>query len=167
MELLLIKMQTLTLKNLIFSSTLIITLIIGIQLYLLGRMYSSEKKEFFTNVTKSVSGLFANRYLTKNSSNLNRTIIHPDEDTYLVSYNSIGNYDSVIRKISAEFVDYEVLASFNIGFYNRLADKYDKFTYIHSASSFSPVPQKQTRPVKVFLQSKYIYINFTNRRSFL
>src|SRR2546421_2146187 len=161
------KMRSLTLKTVVFSSTLVITLIIGVQLYLLERIYLLEKKEFCTNVAKSVHSLFSNKDLIKNSSNLNQAIIRPDEDTYLVLYDSILNYDSVIRKISGEFVDFNVLASFNIGFYNQLAGEYEKLSYIHSVASFVHVPQKQTKPVKPYLQENHIYINFPYRKNFL
>jgi two-component system phosphate regulon sensor histidine kinase PhoR len=160
-------MQSLTLKKVIFSSTLVITLIIGVQLYLLDRMYSSKEKEFYTNVSKSIHSLFSNKYLTRNTSDLSRAIIRPDEDTYLVLYDSIGDYDSVIRRICAEFVDFNVLADFNIGFYNQQFGKYYKLTYIRSAPSFSSVTQQQTNPAQPFLQENHIYINFPNRKNFL
>lgn len=133
-----------TLRFVIFTSTVLITLIIGIQLFWLQKVYRYEDKQFNINVSKSIRGLYKDMELVSDvSDNVQKVIENPKPDLYLLRIDCTPNLDSLWLNLKAEFTDFDVYtdckaAIYDIGSNTYIAEKYIDLpdSYHASDSSF-------------------------------
>ena len=156
-----------TLRWLIILSTLAITIIIGVQLFWLQRVYRLERKQFNTSVTKSIKSLCRNINLTEDSSfTFDKNIELPVLEAYLVRIDRIPSIDSVSHFISKELTDYNLLSDCNISVYDVSKKKYISSRLIDMPNSYNAANDKFTIPT-FNRQYSYILIYFPHRQLYI
>src|SRR6185369_10959841 len=133
-------MRSYTLKWLVLISTLVIGLIILIQLYWINQVYSLEKRQFNTNVVKSIRGLFEDTDLNEPISQVQNSIIQPDANSFLVKIGTIPSRDTLLHYLSQELSDFDVLTDCKVAVYDHKKAGFVFEEYIPApASHFSAV----------------------------
>ena len=129
-------MRSSTLRWLVLLATFLITLIIGVQLFWLNKVYSFEQRTFNTNVVKSIRGLYEDLNITDTiSTHLQDLIEHPAPDYFLFRINTDRLQDSVAYYLKHELNDFDVLTDSYIGFYNKSKDRFTDEEYMSTAAS--------------------------------
>src|SRR6201999_2634114 len=89
-------MRSSTLKWILLSTTLLITLIVMVQLFWLKTDYSYEEKQFNTNVVKGIRGVFEDLEMNDNpATNLKQLIDNPGNNYFLFKADTIPQKDSL------------------------------------------------------------------------
>src|SRR4051812_19451902 len=130
-------MRSSTLRWLVLLATFLITLIIGVQLFWLNKVYSFEQRTFTTNVVKSIRGLYEDLNITDTiSTHLQELIEHPAPDYFLFRINTDERFkDSIAYYLKHELNDFDVLTDSYIGFYSKTEAKYTDEEYMSTAAS--------------------------------
>jgi two-component system, OmpR family, phosphate regulon sensor histidine kinase PhoR len=129
-------MRSSTLRWLVLFATFLITLIVGIQLFWLNKVYSFEAKTFNINVVKSIRGLYEDLGIANTFYRpLKDLIEHPASDYFLFKTDSAVVPDSVSYYLELELNDFDVLTDAYIGFYTAGANRYQSEKYITGVAS--------------------------------
>lgn len=123
-------MRSATFRSIILGSTLLISVIILTQLFLLRKQYDFEQKQFSLNVVKAIRGLYEDLNLSENHDiKLAQLIEQPDEKTFLIKIDSLQEGDTIAYYLTSELMDFEVFADFSITVYNNNSQQtfYKKF----------------------------------------
>ena len=118
-------MRSKTLKWIVLSATLLVTIIVAVQLYWLQKVYSFEQRQFNTNVVKSIRGVFED--LAMNDSpglNLDQLIKAPNNNYFVFEADTIPQKDSLVYWVRQEFADFDVLTDCELGAYSTSQKKY-------------------------------------------
>lgn len=129
-------MRSSTLKWIVLVATLLISTIVGIQLFWLNKVYSFEQKTFNTNVVKSIRGLYEDLPINDMPNNhLQDLIEHPAPDYFL--FRTSGNFpqDSLVWYLKDELNDFDVLTDAHVGFYKAGQQGYHNREYISAAAA--------------------------------
>ncbi|MDR3712566.1 MAG: HAMP domain-containing sensor histidine kinase [Puia sp.] len=142
-------MRSKTLKWIVLSATLLVTIIVGVQLYWLQKVYSFEQRQFNTNVIKSIRGVFED--LAMNDSpglNLADLIKAPSTNYFVFEADTIPQKDSLVFWVRQEFADFDVLTDCELGAYSTSQKKYVYQEFIPSpASRYSGTKEISDLPV--------------------
>ncbi len=124
------------LKWLVLSATVVIGLIVIVQVFWLTKVYSFEKKQFNTNVVKSLRGVFEDLEMNDDPSlSLQQLIHNPKDDYYLFKADTIPVKDSLTHFLRKEFGDFNVLTDVKLGAYSSRYKKYVYEEYIPTVAS--------------------------------
>lgn len=129
-------MRSTMLKWLVLSATVVIGLIVIVQVFWLTKVYSFEKKQFNTNVVKSLRGVFEDLEMNDDPSlSLEQLIHNPKNDYYLFKADTIPEKDSLTHYLKKEFGDFDVLTDVKLGAYSSRDKKYVYEEYIPTVAS--------------------------------
>jgi two-component system phosphate regulon sensor histidine kinase PhoR len=129
-------MRSSILKWLVLSATVVIGLIVIVQVFWLTKVYSFEKKQFNTNVVKSLRGVFEDLEMNDDPSLTLQQLIHnPEDDYFLFKADTIPEKDSLTHYLRKEFADFDVLTDVKLGAFNSVLKKYVYEEYIPTAAS--------------------------------
>ncbi|UAY51794.1 sensor histidine kinase [Ferruginibacter albus] len=126
-------------------SALVVAIIIAVQLFWLQKVYLFEEKQFSTNVSKSIKGLYEDLNLMGEHS-IEKLIEISDNDFYLAKIDEAPPIDSIRNTLSYELADFGVFTDCNIAVYDAQTKKYSGERYIdlpdtyHSNSDNISIP---------------------------
>jgi two-component system, OmpR family, phosphate regulon sensor histidine kinase PhoR len=160
-------MRSSTLKWIVLSITVLIGIIVMVQLFWLKKVYSLEKRQFNTNVVKSIRGVFEDLEMNDNPPmNLQQLIDNPGTNYFTFKADTIPEKDSLTFYLQQEFADFDVLTDCKIGAYSSVQKKYIYAEYIPSPVSHYPVQDVNDLPV--FSQDfDHILLYFPHRSSYI
>ncbi|MDP4212399.1 MAG: HAMP domain-containing sensor histidine kinase, partial [Bacteroidota bacterium] len=135
-------MRSSMLKWLVLSATILIGLIVIVQVFWLTKVYSFEKKQFNTNVVKSLRGVFEDLEMNDDPSlSLQQLIHNPEDDYFLFQADTIPEKDSLTHYLRKEFGDFDVLTDVKLGAYSSRKKEFVYEEYIPTvASRFDVTP---------------------------
>lgn len=156
-----------TLRLVILTSTVLITIIIAIQLIWLQKVYMYEEKQFNINVSKSIRGLYTDMELVNDASdNVQKKIDNPNPDTYIFKIDCTPNLDSLWLNLKAEFTDFDVYTDCKAGIYITEQNKFIDEQYIDLPDSYHPSDKQSSLPV-VKKDYSYILLFFPHRGQYI
>ncbi|HMI79599.1 MAG TPA: HAMP domain-containing sensor histidine kinase [Ferruginibacter sp.] len=145
-----------TLRLVILTSTVLITIIIAIQLVWLQKVYLYEEKQFNINVSKSIRGLYTDMELVNDvSDNAQKEIENPKPDLYLFKIDCSPNLDSLWLNLQAEFTDFDVYTDCRAGIYNIELNKFTIEKYIDLPDAYHAPAKEKDLPI---IKKDYAYI---------
>jgi two-component system, OmpR family, phosphate regulon sensor histidine kinase PhoR len=155
------------LKWLVLSATVLIGLIVIVQVFWLTKVYSFEKKQFNTNVVKSLRGVFEDLEMNDNPSlSLQQLIRNPQDDYFLFQADTIPEKDSLTRYLQKEFADFDVLTDVKLGAYSSQKKEYVYEEYIPTVASRFDITPVSGLPV--FIPDKdHILLYFPHRSLYI
>ena len=156
-----------TLRLVILTSTVLVTIIIAIQLIWLQKVYLYEEKQFNINVSKSIRGLYDDMELVNDvSDNEQKKIYNPNPDIYFFKIDCSPNLDSLWLNLKAEFTDFDVYTDCMAGIYNAEQNKYVQEQYIDLPDAYHPSDKKNSLPV-IKKNYSYIILFFPHRGQYI
>lgn len=119
-------MRASTIKWIVLTGAVIITIIIVMQLYWLNHIYHLEKRHFNTTVVKVIRGLFEDVHLGEGLGNHLHQVIErrPDGHAFIVSISRIPEKDSLINDLIEELHGFEVFTACNVAVYDGSLGQY-------------------------------------------
>ena len=107
-----------TLRLVILTSTVLITIIVAIQLVWLQKVYLYEEKQFNINVSKSIKSLYDDMQLVGDvKDNVQKVIENVSPDVYLLRIDCSPNLDQLWVNLKAELTDFDVYTDCRAGRY--------------------------------------------------
>lgn len=159
-------MRSSTLRWLVLLASVLITLIIGVQLFWLNKVYSFEQKTFNMNVVKSIRGLYEDLDLVDTrAEHLQDLIEHPTTDYFIFRVDNKYSEDSVASYLKHELNDFDVLTDCHIAFYSAGQPAYSSTKYITAAASRYDV--EQIRLAVHDRKFNYILLYFPHRNKYV
>jgi two-component system phosphate regulon sensor histidine kinase PhoR len=129
-------MRSSTLRGLVLLASILITLIIGVQLFWLNKVYSFEQKTFDNNVVKSIRGVYEDLAESDSHANhLQDLIEHPNTDYFLFRIDNGLLEDTIASYLQHELNDFDVFTDVHLAFYKPGREKYTREIYISAAAS--------------------------------
>ena len=129
-------MRSSTLRWIVLSASLLISIIVIFQLYWLKKVYSLEEHQFKTNVVKGIRGVFDDLQMNDNPAmNLHDLIDNPDQDYFIFKADTIPPKDSLTFYLRHEFEDFDVLTDCKLGAYSSDEKKYIYEQYLPSPAT--------------------------------
>ncbi|MFM2326184.1 MAG: hypothetical protein RIR31_386 [Bacteroidota bacterium] len=145
-----------TLRLVILTSTVLVTIIIAVQLFWLQKVYRYEEKQFNINVSKSIRGLYDDMELVNDvSDNVQKTIENPKPDLYLLRIDCSPHLDSLWTNLKAELTDFNVYTDCKAAIYSQEKNAFTQEQYIDLPDAYHPPTQKTSLPL---LKRDYSYI---------
>ncbi len=145
-----------TLRLVILTSTVLVTIIIAVQLFWLQKVYKYEEKQFNINVSKSIRGLYDDMELVNDvSDNVQKKIENPKPDLYLLRIDCNPHLDSLWTNLKAELTDFNVYTDCKAAIYNQEKNSFTEEQYIDLPDAYHPPTLKTLLPV---LKRDYSYI---------
>jgi two-component system phosphate regulon sensor histidine kinase PhoR len=136
------------LKWLVLSATVVIGLIVIVQVLWITKVYSFDKKQFNTNVVKSLRSVFEDLQMNDDPSlSLEQLIHNPKDDYYLFKADTIPGKDSLTHFLKKEFGDFDVLTDVKLGAYSKKDRKYVYEEYVPTVASRYDVTEASGLPV--------------------
>src|SRR5689334_13431955 len=90
-------MRASTTRAFILTFGIVITAILGLQLYWLYKTYTFEQVNFHTSVVKSIRGIYEDVNMVYDPGNrLSKIVETPNPDTYIFRTDSVPNADSLM-----------------------------------------------------------------------
>ena len=156
-----------TLRLAIFTSTVLITIIIGVQLIWLQKVYRYEEKQFNINVSKSIRGLYDDMELVNDvSDNEQKSVENPKADIYLLRIDCNPNLDSLWLNLKAEFTDFDVYTDCKAAIYSGERNVYTVEKYIDMPDSYHA--EKGDSKLPLFKKDySYIVLFFPHRGQYI
>ena len=154
-------------RLLIFITTILIAVIIGMQLHWLNKTYSFENKEFNTAVLKSIRGLYEDINLSDETGfQFNNLIEHPSDNVFIFKVDDAPVKDSLMKALISEFDDFKVYTGCKVAVYDDSTKKYLYEQYIPNAASFHSDSIGIDAPLQK-TNYAYVYLNFPNRNQYI
>ncbi len=155
------------LRFVIFTSTLLVTIIIGVQLFWLQKVYRYEEKQFNINVSKSIRGLYDDMELVNDvSDNEQKRVENPKPDIYLLKIDCNPNLDSLWLNLKAEFTDFDVYTDCKAAIYSAEKNAFTIEEYIDLPDSYH-ASDKDTRTPLFKKDYSYIILFFPHRAQYI
>ena len=156
-----------TLRFVILISTLLVTIIIGVQLFWLQKVYRYEEKQFNINVSKSIRGLYDDMELVNDvSDNEQKRVDNPNPDVYLLKIDCNPNLDSLWLNLKAEFTDFDVYTDCKAAIYSAEKKNFTIEEYIDLPDSYH-ASDKDTRTPLYKKDYSYIILFFPHRGQYI
>jgi len=160
-------MRSFTTRALILTFGIVITAIIGLQLYWLYRTYSFEQLNFHTSVVKSIRGIYEDIDMVFDPGNrMNKLVETPNADTYIFRADSIPDSDSLMYYLTYEFDDFNVYTDCITGIHEKGKNGYSYTGYLPSVGSSKTKINSINLPLHEADYS-YVCMYFPHRRSFV
>ncbi len=154
-------------RLLILVTTILISIIIGLQLHWLSKTYAFEKNEFNTSVLKSIRGLYEDLDLSDEAGfQFNNLIEHPKDNVFIFKVDEAPNMDSLKLALIGELDDFKVYTACKVAVYDDSVKNYLYEFSIPNAASF----HADAIPIDVPLQHRnyaYVYLDFPNREHYI
>ncbi len=156
-----------TLRLVILTSTILVTIIIAVQLFWLQKVYRYEEKQFNINVSKSIRALYDDMGLVNDiSDNAQKEINNPTPDLYLLKIDCTPFTDSLWLNVKAELTDFDVYTDCKAGVYlhekgSLVIEKYIDLPDAYDSSKISapiPVLKRDYSYVALFFPHRGQYI---------
>ena len=145
-----------TLRFVIFTSTVLVTIIIAVQLFWLQKVYRYEEKQFNINVSKSIRGLYDDMELVNDvTDNEQKRIENPNPDVYLLKIDCNPNLDSLWLNLKSEFTDFDVYTDCKAAIYSSEKNEFTAQEYIDLPDSYHSTDKESKIP---FFKKDYSYV---------
>ena len=156
-----------TLRFVILTATVLITIIIGIQLVWLQKVYLYEEKQFNINVSKSIRGLYDDMELVNDvTDNVQKKIENPKPDLYLLRIDCGPNLDSLWLNLKAELTDFDVYTDCRAGIYSMDKNAFTSEEYIDLPDQYFSAAHET--PLQVLKRDySYIMLFFPHRSQYI
>jgi len=156
-----------TLRFVILISTILITIIIGVQLFWLQKVYLYEEKQFNINVSKSIQGVYNEMQLVNDvSDNVQKVIENPSPDVYLLRIDCSPNLDSLWINLKSEFTDFDVYTDCKAAIYSVEKNDYTVQKYIDLPDSYHPL-EKDSKMQVYKRDYSYVALYFPHRGQYI
>jgi two-component system, OmpR family, phosphate regulon sensor histidine kinase PhoR len=128
-----------TLRLVILTSTVLITIIVAIQLVWLQKVYMYEEKQFNINVSKSIKSLYDDMQLVSDvKDNVQKVIENVSPDVYLLRIDCSPNLDQLWVNLKEELTDFDVYTDCRASVYDLTEKKYIAEQYIDLPDAYFP-----------------------------
>lgn len=156
-----------TLRLVILTSTVLITIIVAVQLVWLQKVYLYEEKQFNINVSKSIKSLYDDMQLVSDvKDNVQKVIENVNPDVYLLRIDCSPNLDQLWINLKAELTDFDVYTDCRAAIYDLTAKKYVSEQYIDLPDSYFPSPTE--KELQVYERDyPYIALYFPHRGQYI
>ena len=145
-----------TLRFVILTSTVLVTIIIGVQLFWLQKVYLYEEKQFNINVSKSIRALYDDMELVNDvNDNEQKRVDNPNPDIYLLRIDCNPNLDSLWLNLKAEFTDFDVYTDCKAAIYSAERNAFTIEEYIDLPDSYHASDKVNKTPI---FKKDYSYI---------
>jgi two-component system phosphate regulon sensor histidine kinase PhoR len=156
-----------TLRLVILTSTVLVTIIIAVQLFWLQKVYRYEEKQFNINVSKSIRGLYRDMQLVNDvSDNAQKEIDNPKPDLYLLKIDCTPHLDSLWLNLKAELTDFDVYTDCKAAIYSHEKDIFTVEQYIDLPDAYHN-PKASTSIPLVKREHSYIALFFPHRGQYI
>ena len=156
-----------TLRLVILTSTVLVTIIIAIQLIWLQKVYLYEEKQFNINVSKSIRSLYTDMELVNDATdNVQKVIENINPDVYLFKIDCSPNLDQLWVNLKAELTDFDVYTDCRAVIYNNAENKYTAEQYINLPDAYFPSDKEKVLPVYK-RDHDYIALYFPHRGQYI
>lgn len=151
----------------ILTFGIVITIVVGLQMYWLHHTYTFEQQNFHTSIVKSIRGLYEDIDMAYDpGSRLSNLVETPNADTYIFRVDSIPSADSLTYYLTYEFDDFNVYTDCITGIYDNKLKAYAYMGYMPSVGS----PKNKTNSTQLPLYERdhsYICLYFPHMQSYL
>lgn len=156
-----------TLRLVILTSTVLITIIVAIQLVWLQKVYLYEEKQFNINVSKSIRSLYTDMELVSDASdNVQKVIENVNPDVYLFKIDCSPNLDQLWDNIKEELTDFDVYTDCRAAIYDTAQKKYTAEQYIDLPDSY--FPSDKEKELNIYdREYPYIALQFPHRGQYI
>ena len=156
-----------TLRLVILTSTVLVTIIIAVQLFWLQKVYRYEQKQFNINVSKSIRGLYDDMELVNDvSDNGQKEIDNPKPDLYLLKIDCTPYLDSLWLNLKAELTDFDVYTDCKATIYDHKKNTFTVEQYIDLPDAYHD-PKVSTPIPLVKRDHSYIALYFPHRGEYI
>ena len=156
-----------TLRLVILTSTVLITIIVAVQLIWLQKVYLYEEKQFNINVSKSIKSLYDDMQLVSDvKDNVQKVIENVNPDVYLLRIDCSPNLDQLWVNLKAELTDFDVYTDCRAAVYDPTGKKYVSEQYIDLPDSY--FPSTSEKELQVYDRDyPYIALYFPHRGQYI
>ena len=156
-----------TLRLVILTSTVLVTIIIAIQLIWLQKVYLYEEKQFNINVSKSIKSLYDDMQLVSDvKDNVQKVIENVNPDVYLLRIDCSPNLDQLWVNLKAELTDFDVYTDCRAAVYTREKNAYTAEAYIDLPDAY--FPSDNEKELAVYKRDySYIALYFPHRGQYI
>lgn len=156
-----------TLRLVILTSTVLITIIIAIQLIWLQKVYLYEEKQFNINVSKSIRGLYTDMELVNDASdNVQKVIENINPDVYLFKIDCSPDLQKLWVNLKGELTDFDVYTDCRAAIYSPGKDQYEVEEYIDLPDAYHVALKEKDLPV-IKRDYAYIILFFPHRGQYI
>ena len=156
-----------TLRLVILTSTVLITIIVAIQLVWLQKVYLYEEKQFNINVSKSIKSLYDDMQLVGDvKDNVQKVIENVSPDVYLLRIDCSPNLDQLWVNLKAELTDFDVYTDCRAAVYELTEKRYIAQQYIDLPDAYFPSTSEKEQPV-YDRDYPYIALYFPHRGQYI
>jgi two-component system phosphate regulon sensor histidine kinase PhoR len=156
-----------TLRLVILTSTVLITIIVAVQLVWLQKVYLYEEKQFNINVSKSIKSLYDDMQLVSDvKDNVQKVVENVNPDVYLLRIDCSPNLDQLWVNLKAELTDFDVYTDCRAAVYDPTGKKYISEQYIDLPDSY--FPSTSEKELQVYERDyPYIALYFPHRGQYI
>jgi two-component system phosphate regulon sensor histidine kinase PhoR len=156
-----------TLRLVILTSTVLVTIIIAIQLIWLQKVYLYEEKQFNINVSKSIKSLYDDMELVSDvTDNVQKVIENVSPDVYLLKIDCSPNLEQLWINLKAELTDFDVYTDCRAAIYTKEKGKYTAEEYINLPDAYFPSSKEKVLPL-FSRDYSYIALYFPHRGQYI
>lgn len=156
-----------TLRLVILTSTVLITIIVAIQLVWLQKVYLYEEKQFNINVSKSIKSLYDDMQLVSDvKDNVQKVIENVNPDVYLLRIDCSPNLDELWVNLKGELTDFDVYTDCRAGVYDPAVKKYIAQQYVDLPDAYFPSSSEKEQQVYE-RDYPYIALYFPHRGQYI
>jgi two-component system phosphate regulon sensor histidine kinase PhoR len=156
-----------TLRLVILTSTVLVTIIIAVQLIWLQKVYLYEEKQFNINVSKSIKSLYDDMELVSDvTDNVQKVIENVNPDVYLLKIDCSPNLEQLWINLKAELTDFDVYTDCRASIYSKEENKYTTEEYINLPDAYFPSSKEKELPLYTRDYS-YIALYFPHRGQYI
>ena len=160
-------MKTLSLKSIVIAAGLLVFFSVGVQFFILRQVYIRERKQFDTQVIKSVNSLYQKRLLIEDSASLIGTSTQIISDCYLLTYDSIANDQKVIDALIRELSDFSLNCGFHFYVSTENSRAYSKAFEIESTDKGFKKRNLGSVDLLPPINEQHINLEFPGKKNFL
>jgi len=160
-------MKTRSLKAILIISTVFVALSLGIQFYILNHIYNNERKQFDTQIAKSVNSLFEDRLLFGDHKNLVGNFIQSNTSGYFIPFDSIPNQEETIDELARDLSDFGLICSFHFYVCKQNDSRYSKMFAVEMDNNGFKKEELHSVNLVPPIHGQHIYIDFPDKKDFL
>lgn len=151
----------------ILTFGIVITFIVGLQMYWLHKTYIYEQQNFHTSVVKIIRGLYEDIDMVYDPGNkLSKLVETPNADTYIFRADNLPSSDSLMNYLTYEFDDFNVYTDCITGIYNTDKHAYSFLGYLPSVGA--PKSEMNNTQLQLYERNhSYVCLYFPHRQSFV
>lgn len=160
-------MRSNTIRLFILVASVLITVIMGVQVYWLNKNYRFEKNEFNNSVIKSIRGVYEDMPLLNDPSEKLQSLIEKKEaDRYIFRIDSIPEKDSLALVLHNELESFNIFTDCKIATFDPAARRWAYTAYLPSAASAHTADSASEFPLFI-KEYPYVQLYFPHRNTFI